>query len=190
MNLKEVTLTEDRLLYEFVNQFNNTGFLTEDLVDIVKSDRENIWAESSAADLLAQFGLIENKQNSVRSNVRFEYSPLSQKTITDITRNNPHIIEKLNDFIEFKSLNPIAPYGASDKLFRSNGFFSSVIPKIRHAHLTHDISIVYVVSGFNPTSIKLYGLFSHDGMGIGQPQNINKQKSLAMQFANQTFQTK
>jgi hypothetical protein len=190
MNPDEIILTKDQLLYEFVNQSNNTGFLTEDLVNIVKSDRENAWSNLSAAEFLVHFGLLENKQNLTRSNVRFEYSPLSQKTIVNVTKNNPHIIKKLNNFIEFKSLNPIAPYGASDKLFRSNGFFSSTIPKIKHAHLTHDISVVYVVSGFNPTSIKIYGLFSHDDMGIGQPQNINKQKSLAKQFVNQTFQTK
>lgn len=120
--------------------------------------------------------------------VKFQYCDLFKETYTAKSR-NPSVVKKFNDFVSAKTSNPIAPYGSSDKPFRGGGFFSNSIPKLRHAHITHDISIVYLISGFNPTQIKLYGLFSHDEMGTGQPQNIKKQKSLARQLTNQVFNT-
>jgi hypothetical protein len=120
--------------------------------------------------------------------VKFQYCDLFKSTYIERSR-NPQIVKKFDEFIRSKSLNPIAPYGSSDKPFRGGGFFSNAVPKLRHAHLTHDISIVYLISGFNPTQIKLYGLFSHDEMGTGQPANIKKQKSLSRQLSNQIFNT-
>jgi hypothetical protein len=120
--------------------------------------------------------------------VKFQYSDLFKSTYIEKSR-NPQIAKKFDDFIRSKTLNPVAPYGSSDKPFRGNGFFTSAIPKLRHAHITHDVSIIYLISGFNPTQIRLYGLFSHDEMGTGQPQNIKKQKSLAKQLSNQIFNT-
>jgi hypothetical protein len=118
--------------------------------------------------------------------VKFQYCDLFKKTYAEKSR-NPQLVKKFNDFITAKSINPINPYGSSDKLFRGGWSFSNYVPKLRHAHLTHDISVVYLISGFNPTQIKLYGFFTHDEMGTGQPPNIKKQKSLAKQLSNQVF---
>jgi hypothetical protein len=64
------------------------------------------------------------------------------------------------------------------------------VPKIRHAHLSHDISVFYTVSGSNPTLIKLYAIMTHDEAGIGQPINYKKQKGVAKKMANQVFERK
>ena len=191
MNLKEVTLTNDQLLYEFVNQSNNTGFLTDDLISIIKADRENVWSESlTANEFLTRSGLLEDQQDLARSVVRFEYSAMAQQTVSEKTRNNPLLIKKYKNFIEFKAQNPAAPFGYNDTLFIKAGPIGSLNPKLRHAHLTQDLSVVYLLSGFNPTVIRIYGIFSHKDLGTGQPANTRRQHNIAKQFINQTFQEK
>jgi mRNA-degrading endonuclease YafQ of YafQ-DinJ toxin-antitoxin module len=100
----------------------------------------------------------------------------------------PVIGQKINDFVTFKSQNPLAQYGASDKPFQGKGNFGTVIQGLKHAHLTHDIMIVYTLGGRNPIEFRLYGVFSHDELGIGQPANAKRQKSQVKRMANQAFQ--
>lgn len=95
--------------------------------------------------------------------------------------------QKLKDFINFKISNPLAPFGGSDKKFTSNGPYNTAIPNLRHAHLSPDISIVYKVHSKNPLLIDLYGLFSHEELGTGNPSKQNTQKAMSKRFAQQTF---
>lgn len=95
----------------------------------------------------------------------------------------PPLKEKLRQFMEIKRNNPQQQFGSNDKPFVSKGFFFQAIPGLRHAHLTFDLSIVYKVDG---NVITLYGMFTHDDMGTGQPPNMRKQYSKAKQFANDT----
>jgi mRNA-degrading endonuclease YafQ of YafQ-DinJ toxin-antitoxin module len=99
----------------------------------------------------------------------------------------PVIGQKINDFIQFKTANPLQPYGATDKPFVGKGNFGTVISSLRHAHLTNDIMVVYTISGRNPIEFHLYGVFSHDELGIGQPANIKRQKAAAKRLSNQSF---
>jgi mRNA-degrading endonuclease YafQ of YafQ-DinJ toxin-antitoxin module len=95
--------------------------------------------------------------------------------------------QKLKDFINFKLNNPLAPFGASDRKFASSGVYNITIPNLRHAHLSTDISIVYKVHGRNPMLIDLYGLFSHEELGTGNPSKSNTQKAMAKRFSQQSF---
>lgn len=95
--------------------------------------------------------------------------------------------KKFEEFRAAKSAQPIQPWGANDKPMKSGGLFSNEVPGIRKAHLTHDISVVYTVSGAAPTVIRLYGLFDHDDLGVGSPPNINRQKSMSKQISRQRF---
>jgi hypothetical protein len=81
----------------------------------------------------------------------------------------------------------MAPFGSRDGMFAGGGNFTAAVPKLRHAHMTHDVSVFYRLSGANPTVIDLFGFFSHDESGTGQPANIKKQKSLAKSLSNQDF---
>lgn len=94
---------------------------------------------------------------------------------------------KLEEFYKAKIENINGIFGSTDKAFKSKGQFGSALPGIKHAHLTHDISIVYRISGRNPHIVELFGLFSHDALGTGQPENIKRQKSMAKVFSNQEF---
>jgi mRNA-degrading endonuclease YafQ of YafQ-DinJ toxin-antitoxin module len=100
------------------------------------------------------------------------------------------IERKLKAFFEVKMSNPLQSFGASDKPFSSDGVFNKTIPGLKHAHLTQDISIVYRLSGKNPTLLDLYGIFSHQDLGTGQPPNRKVQKSMSQQFDNQVLETK
>lgn len=98
--------------------------------------------------------------------------------------NKRNVIDKLKDFIEFKKANPTAPYGSSDTKFVSRAPLGDAIPKLRHAHLSHDFSVFYTVEGQNPTVLKLYGVFSHAESGTGHSPNIKRQKQLASTLRN------
>jgi len=100
---------------------------------------------------------------------------------------NDKIATKIKDFVKTKLENPLQPFGASDKPFLGAGHFRNAVPgeSMCHAHITHNLAIIYSISGKDPRVLKLYGLFNHDEMGIGQPPNIKKQKSLSQKIANQ-----
>ena len=91
------------------------------------------------------------------------------------------IADRFNEFLQTKKNNPLQPFGKSDKPFTSDGFIRNAIPNetLLHAHLTHDISVVYSLSGKDPKVLKLYGVFTHDEMGTGQPANLRRQKQFS-----------
>ena len=120
--------------------------------------------------------------------VKFEVCPLWDTTSAELLLNNSKLAKKIKDFRDFKKQNPIAAFGGSDTMFTSRGPIAQAIgERARHAHLTQDISIVYSVSGKNPTSIKLYGLFRHKDIGTGDPPKIRKQQSAALLMKNLTW---
>ncbi len=87
--------------------------------------------------------------------------------------------EALIAFVMAKNANPTAKVGKDDKPF------VDVIPA-NHAKLTSDVSIVYTLSGSNPRMLKLFGVFTHDDIGSGQPPNQRRQQSFASKINNQT----
>ncbi len=114
--------------------------------------------------------------------ITFRRCELYKETYLSRIKPYPQLREKLRQFMEIKRNNPQQQFGKSDKPFLSAGFFTQAIPGIRHAHLNLDISVVYKVSG---DVITLYGMFTHDDLGTGQPPNINKQKSIAQRLSNE-----
>ena len=121
------------------------------------------------------------------SKVVVKYCDLFNKTAAQHLRPGTPIYKSFTDFITTKVANPIAQYGSSDKKNPSGTPMSIEVPGIRHAHLTHDISVFYTVSGANPTLLKLYAIMTHDEAGSGQPSNHKVQKGVAKRMANQTF---
>ena len=119
--------------------------------------------------------------------LKFQTSPLFDQTVRSRSENTPGLRNKLAQFVRVKSADPTASFGSSDKPFRSGGFFTNAVPKIKHAHLTPDLSVVYVLVGGAEPVMRLYGVFSHDDLGTGTPANINRQRSMAAQLAGQQF---
>lgn len=121
------------------------------------------------------------------ADVKFRPSALFRETFTKKAAENPGLEEQFQKFVETKSQDHMAPFGSKDTNLKGTGNFGTVIPKIRHAHLMNDLIVFYKLSGANPTLIDLYGIFTHDESGTGQPANIKRQKILAKKFSNQTF---
>lgn len=118
---------------------------------------------------------------------RFRICQLFRQTAQEKFKEYPGLKDKVDAFMALKKEDPISQFGSKDVMFSGVGHFNVAVPKLRHAHLTHDISIFYKLSGANPTIIDLYGLFTHDESGTGQPPNMKKQKSLAKTLGNQNF---
>jgi len=94
---------------------------------------------------------------------------------------------KLREFLQSKRSNRLAPFGKDDSAFIADGPLGKAVPGLRHAHLTHDISILYTIGGKNPTVFQLYAIFTHDESGTGQPANRKKQMGIGQKMANQSF---
>lgn len=119
--------------------------------------------------------------------VEFQWCKLFKDTFTEKARANPGLPAIFNEFIQAKTQEPTKPFGAKDSLFGGKGPLTG-IPKLRHTHLMHDLNLCYTILGKDPTVIKLYGVFKHDELGSGQPNNISRQKGAITTMANQTFE--
>jgi hypothetical protein len=161
------------------------GYLVEDLNQIVKRHDNLIWSIPFPVDIF----ITEGKQPNLptKRKVYVITSNLFNETFDKKKRQYPFIQQKLNEFLATKQSNPLDLYGSSDRSFSPGGFFANSVPKLRHAHLSHDISIFYTVTGADPVYIRLYGLFTHDESGIGTPPNRKIQKTVATKLSNQNF---
>jgi mRNA-degrading endonuclease YafQ of YafQ-DinJ toxin-antitoxin module len=93
--------------------------------------------------------------------------------------------DKIVDFIRFKSEHPLELYGSKDRAFANEGNLRGFI----HAGLTFDVSIVYKIGMVGgKRTLDLYGVFSHDELGTGQPRNINRQRSAGEKLRNQEME--
>ena len=128
----------------------------------------------------------ETPSSYTGASVVFKIGPVFRETAIKHSLNNPFIRDAIEKFKKSKTENPLAPYGAKDYKIGNN--FGNVIPGMMHAGLNNDVSIFYTLSGSNPRTIHLHGIFSHDEAGIGQPANINKQKSVVKRMDNQKFE--
>lgn len=127
-----------------------------------------------------------NTQNSVVYN----YGSLWEESLASAIRDTPNILQKIKEFRDFKSQNPLALYGSKDTPLAgvSGSPYSRYLPKARKAHLTPDISIIYELSGKNPTNIKLYGVFTHADLGTGQPANKKRSEQMAKRLAREDIE--
>ena len=121
--------------------------------------------------------------------VKFRRCPLFNDTLNaKLAQHGESLAAKYAEFLRTKEKDPMQKFGARDKPFIGDGILKYAIPgeTLIHAHLSHDVNILYTLSGRNPTIIKLYGVFSHDELGTGQPPNIRKQKQVSAQLNNQS----
>ena len=120
--------------------------------------------------------------------VEFQWCKLFKDTFSDKAKTNPDLISTFDEFRKVKEQNPNQQFGSSDTSFNSNFALGQSVSKLRHAHLARDLSVCYTVTGKDPTVIKLYGVFKHDELGIGQPMNIKRQKNIGTTMSNQDFE--
>lgn len=54
MKINEVTQPSNNTLFEAIDNSNNTGFLTEDLMKIYRTEKENKWSEPTSMEELLE----------------------------------------------------------------------------------------------------------------------------------------
>lgn len=112
--------------------------------------------------------------------VRIVGTPSFYQTMKNY-QSNVAVLKAFREFITAKRNDPLAPFGSKDRAFTGNG-----LKAYKHSGLTFDISVVYTLSGRDPHVIRLYGLFSHDELGTGNPARLGLQKKAADSFDRQT----
>lgn len=110
-------------------------------------------------------------------------------TINQHSNQKDVLIQKLKEFVNHKLQYPsnggvagqYPGFGSSDKKFRN---FGIRVRNIAHAHLTDNISVTYLIDG---DRLNIYGVYTHDAIGTGQPANVNRQKQIATRWGNMKF---
>ena len=127
--------------------------------------------------------------SSDKPGVVFKKSNAYQETYDAKTQGEPKLLKKVAEFLVTKSANPMQSYGSSDKPFVSTGILKNAVPgeTMIHAHLDKDNSMIYSITGRNPTVIKLYGIFNHAELGTGNTRNDRKLHSIAARLNNMRF---
>jgi mRNA-degrading endonuclease YafQ of YafQ-DinJ toxin-antitoxin module len=112
----------------------------------------------------------------------FKKCKLFEKSFEKYKTNN-RIVQALKAFVESKSEKPDERFGAKDYKFKGG-----ILGDYYHASLSFDVSVIYQMKreGEN-TVFLLYGIFSHDDSGTGQPSNTKKMQALVTKLDNQTF---
>jgi hypothetical protein len=113
-------------------------------------------------------------------------------TLNQYTNQKSVLIQKLKEFTDHKLRYPCngdagtkcPGFGGSDKKFKSTGNFANQVKNIAHAHLTDNISVTYLVDG---DRLQIYGVYTHDEIGTGQPRNDKRQKQVATRWKNLRF---
>lgn len=113
-------------------------------------------------------------------------------TISKYSNQKKLIVKRLKEFILHKLKYPtngsipgqFPGFGSSDKKFKTTGNFGRETRGIAHAHLTHNISIVYLV---DDDKLNLYGVYTHDAIGTGNPPDINRQQQVSVQWSNMSM---
>lgn len=111
----------------------------------------------------------------------FRYSSHFRDTAKSLL-SRPGAEARFAEFVRAKQQDPTQQFGASDRPFVGASPLGLVRPRLMHAHITQDLSVIYHVAGRDPTVISIHGVFSHDNIGTGDPRNIRRQKNSADQF--------
>lgn len=72
----------------------------------------------------------------------------------------------------------------NDKPFKGGGSYAGLY----HAHLGDDISIVYKLEGRDPRKLKLYGFYSHEDLGTGNPAKKKIQQQTGKRLTSLVFE--
>lgn len=105
----------------------------------------------------------------------------------DLKKHSGTIGAKMADFIKMKMDDPMAQFGGTDRHFTAGPLAGT---GIIHAHLNHNLQVLYRRSGKNPTKIELLRLGSHDDFGTGQPSNQKIMKNVARQIDGMVTEAK
>lgn len=105
----------------------------------------------------------------------------------DLDKYRDRIGAKFAEFLKMKMENPMSRFGSTDEHFTAGPYAGT---GIIHAHINHDIQVLYTRSGRDPTIIRLLRIGSHDDFGTGQPSNNKIMKSTVKQIDRMVTEAK
>jgi mRNA-degrading endonuclease YafQ of YafQ-DinJ toxin-antitoxin module len=116
------------------------------------------------------------------ANVKFKKCNLFLKSFEGY-KTDKKVTAALDQFVKFKETSPSQAFGSKDYKYKSG-----ILSDYWHAGLSFDDSLIYQIQrkGDDYTFL-LYGLYSHDDSGTGQPPNMKKQRALLTKLDNQEF---
>jgi mRNA-degrading endonuclease YafQ of YafQ-DinJ toxin-antitoxin module len=139
------------------------------------------------ADKLMEVLLLSAKKGKPDSSAEAKSEPTfvyTRSAEASIGRLGPKEAEQVNkrlqDFINLKKNNPLALFGRTDNIFKSD----TTLRGFRHCHLGLDLVLIYKYDG-KKNQFCLFGVYTHDDIGIGQPRNSRRQDSMVTQWTNQ-----
>ena len=150
-------------------------FVQRDVISQLLESENNEWILVEAKS--------KSKNTKVEPNlpavvgVQFLKSKSFDSTVAGRKQMMSNLEAKIEEFMATKAADPMQPFGGKDKPFGGDGPIGRAFPKMRYANLNSDLRLFYTIEGRNPTIIKMYGVFSHDDIGLGQPPSINRQAS-------------
>lgn len=98
------------------------------------------------------------------------------------SRDHKNLIEVISDFLRFKSVNPKQSYNPKDTPL-TGGILKDL--KLWHYDIGRSLRLYYNVSQEGDTVfLNLYGVFTHDETGTGQPANKRKQEKFVDHVKN------
>ena len=99
---------------------------------------------------------------------------------------NALIGKKLEQFMTNKRQDIRSKFNKHDRGSPPESIYAITTPKVRHSHLSSDISIWYEVDDTqNPPLIMLYGVFTHEQTGTDTTPKRGKQQAMADRFVKQ-----
>ena len=110
--------------------------------------------------------------------LEFKTCKLFEKTLKKYNKDK-QVMSKFKEFIKLKEKDPSAAFNGVDQRM------TFILSNYYEARLTFDIRLVYKIKG---NICYLYGIFSHDELGSGQPMKITKLTQNRDKMDNSTFE--
>lgn len=140
----------------------------------------------TASKLTEVFLCLEAKTSAeptAKTEPTFMYTKSAQDSMGQLNgKEAAQVTRRLADFVNLKKSSPLSQFGKSDKTFSSQ----SSLAGFRHAHLTHDVSVVYKYDG-KLNQFCIYGVFGHAELGTSPNYpNQRKQHAMGIKLNNQS----
>lgn len=125
-------------------------------------------------------------QDTSPTTAELEVCPFFDET-TSAYKKDQKMRDKITAFMDFKKASPMDRFNKTDTNLAANGPYAQIMPGMRKAHLTQDISIWYTLSSSNPTLVHLYAVLTHEQSGTGTPAKVARQVKVANKMKQQSF---
>lgn len=155
------------------------------LESILESDKnESCWSQDLTAEqILSEIGINSNSTVQGARETVFRRCDSYKQTYLQKVKPYDSVRRKFADFMELKRWNPTHAFGKSDRGFVSGGVVANLMPNLKHAHITGDLSILYKLER---GVIWLYGFYTHGELGTDKSSQVSTLKNSVLRMMKKT----